>query len=235
MRLQSPERRGCSERASMPVKVVAAVLFWSAIAAGLGSNPAHSAAPETPIDVAYVEEVRGRVVASSQGAPALLDALDIISDRTRLDLQANSELRICHYRTQRLLALKGPLKVSISQAGVTAENGKVSAEGSCAAPVVSTFQGGIVSRSTGLKTMSVPLQPSIKVVKRGTQAIRRIALWDGEYQRMLMTFDRDTARPNLDDGQAYLLVIERSDGSELKMMLQASAAAQPDPLIIMVR
>jgi hypothetical protein len=235
MRLQSPEPRECSERASMPVEVVAAALCWSVIAVGLGSDPAHAAATETPTDVAYVEEVRGRVVASSQGAPALLDALDIINDRTRLDLQANSELRICHYRTQRLLALKGPLRASISQDGVTAENGKVSAEGSCAAPVVSSFQGGIVSRSTGLKTMNVPLQPSIKIINRGTQAIRRIALWDGEYQRVLMTFDRDAARPKLDDGQAYLLVIERSDGSEFKMMLQGSAAAQTDPLIIMVR
>src|SRR6266852_6812980 len=192
MRPQSPEYRGCSEKASTPVEFMTAVLLLSAMGVGLGGGPAHSAAQEAATDVAYVEEVSGRVVASSQGKPALLDALDIISDRTRLDLQANSELRICHYRTQRLLAFKGPLKVSISRDGATAENGKVSAEGSCAAPLVSTFQGGIVSRSTGLKTMNVPLQPSIKVVNRGTQAIRRIALWDGEYQRMLMTFDRDT-------------------------------------------
>jgi len=210
-------------------------LWWFAVGVGLGSVPARAAATETPTDVAYVEEVRGRVVASSQGVPTLLDALDIISDRTRLDLQANSELRICHYRTQRLLALKGPLRAAISQDGVTAENGKVSSEGSCATPLVSTFQGGIGSRNTGLKTMNVPLHPSIKVVNRGTQAIRRIALWDGEHQRVLMTFDRDAARPSLDDGQAYLLVIERSDGSEFKMILQGSAVAHADPLIIVVR
>ena len=50
-----------------------------------------------------------------------------------------------------------------------------------------------------------------------------------------MTFDRDAARPKLDDGQGYLLIIERSDGSEFRMMLQGSAAAQTHPLIIMVR
>jgi len=235
MQLQPPDRRGYSERASVPMKVLAAALCCSAIAIVLGSGPAHAAATETPTDVAYVEEVRGRVIVSSEGTPTLLDALDIISDRTRLDLQVNSELRICHYGTQRLLALKGPLKVSISQDGVTAENGKVASEGSCAAPVISTFQGGIVSRGTGWKTMNVPLQPRIKVVNRGTQAIHRISLWDGEHQSMLTTLDRDAARPKLDDGRAYLLVIERSDGSEFRMVLRANAAAETDPLIIMVR
>ena len=47
-----------------------------------------SAAQGAAADVAYVETVRGRVVASAQGGPTLLDALDIISDPTRLDLQA---------------------------------------------------------------------------------------------------------------------------------------------------
>ena len=61
--------------------------------------PARSAAQEAAADVGYVEDVSGRVVAFAQGKPTLLDALDVISDRTRLDLQANSELRICHYPT----------------------------------------------------------------------------------------------------------------------------------------
>jgi hypothetical protein len=210
-------------------------LLLPAIALGLGSSPASAAAEDAANDVAYVAEVSGRVVASSQGKPTLLDALDIISDRTRLDLQANSELRICHYRSQQLLSLKGPLKASISRDGVTVEGGKAVAAsaGPCAAPIVSSFQGGIVSR--GLKATTVPLQPDIKVVNRGAHPIRKITLWDGENQRILMTFDRNGARPTLDEGQTYLLVVERSDGKELKMMLQGSAATRTDPLIVMVR
>jgi hypothetical protein len=154
-----------------------------------------------------------------------------------VDLQANSELRICHYPTHKLLTLKGPLRVSISRDGVTAENGKavVAATGSCVAPVVSTFQGGIVSRGTGAKTTNVSLQPNIKVVNRGEQAIRRIALWDGDAQKLLVTFDRDAARPVLNEGQSYLLVVERNDGSEFKMMLKASAVTQAEPLIVLLR
>jgi hypothetical protein len=184
-----------------------------------------------------VEDVSGRVVAFSQGKPTLLDALDVISDRTRLDLQANSELRLCHYPTSKLVTLKGPLRASISRDGVTVENSKVvvAATGSCVAPVVSTFQGGIVSRGTGVKTTNVPLQPNIKVVNRGAQPIRKIALWDGDAQKLLLTFERDAARPMLDEGQSYLLVVERNDGSEFKMMLKASAVTRAEPLIVLLR
>jgi len=79
------------------------------------------------------------------------------------------------------------------------------------------------------------LQPNIKIVNRGADPIRTITLWDGENQRILMTFDRNGARPTLDEGQTYLLVVERSDGRELKMMLQGSAVTRTDPLIVMVR
>src|SRR3981189_2736012 len=134
MRLPFCEHRGTSEKFSTAMELIAAALLFSAT--GLGVGPAHSAAPESAADGGYVEDVSGRVVAFSQGKPTLLDALDVISDRTRLDLQANSELRICHYPTQKLLTLKGPLRVSISRDGVTAENGKaaVAATGSCVAP-----------------------------------------------------------------------------------------------------
>jgi hypothetical protein len=235
MRLWSPEYRGCDDNTSTLAEFMFAALLMPAIALGLGSSPASAAAEDAANDVAYVAEVSGRVVASSQGKPTLLDALDIISDRTRLDLQANSELRICHYRSQQLLSLKGPLKASISRDGVTVEGSKAVAAsaGPCAAPIVSSFQGGIVSR--GLKATTVPLQPDIKVVNRGAHPIRKITLWDGENQRILMTFDRNGARPTLDEGQTYLLVVERSDGKELKMMLQGSAATRTDPLIVMVR
>ena len=177
------------------------------------------------------------MVASSQGKPALLDVLDVIGDQTRLDVQANSELRICHYRTRQLLTLRGPLRASISAAGVTADNGKpvtASAE-RCAEPVVSSFQGGLVARNMAPKTTKVPLRPSIKVVNHGTKTISHIALWDGAQRNILVRFDRNAARPILDDGRSYLLVVERSDGSTLKMMLEATAETHSGPLILVAR
>ena len=233
MRLQSAEYRRCAERASTVVEFTAALLLLAA--AGAGSAPA--AEQQDTAEVAYVEDVSGRVVAFANGKPTLLDALDVIGDRTRLDLQANSELRLCHYPTSKLVTLKGPLRASISRDGVTVENSKVvvAATGSCVAPVVSTFQGGIVSRGTGVKTTNVPLQPNIKVVNRGAQPIRKIGLWDGDAQKLLLTFERDAARPRLDEGQSYLLVVERNDGSEFKMMLKASAVTRAEPLIVLLR
>src|SRR5262249_57070537 len=69
-------------------------------------------------EVAYVESVTGNVDAAAQGKPVLLDALDVIGDRTRLDLTANSELRLCHYQLRKLVSLKGPLRASVSASGV---------------------------------------------------------------------------------------------------------------------
>ena len=183
MRPQSRENRRCGGAALSAAhrRLAALLLLLSAIGAGTG--PAYAAAQDNVAqgnvaDVAYVEDVSGRVVAFAAGKPVLLDALDVVSDRTRLDLQANSELRICHYQTRQLLTLKGPLRASISIDGVVVENAKtaLAGAGSCAAPVVSTFQGGIVSRGTAMKTMSVPLRPSIAVVNRSAQPIRKIAL-----------------------------------------------------------
>ncbi len=93
---------------------------------GLGALAAisPSRAQDAAADVAYVEAVSGRVVALSRAAPILIDTLDMITDRTRLDLQANSDLRICHYRTQRVLTLRGPARASVSAAGATLDNGK---------------------------------------------------------------------------------------------------------------
>lgn len=240
MRPQFRENRRCGAAALAAVhRRLTALLLLSAIGAGAG--PAYAAAQDAAqgnvADVAYVEDVSGRVVAFSAGKPTLLDALDVVSDRTRLDLQANSELRICHYQTRQLLTLKGPLRASISLDGIVVDNAKtaLAGAGSCAAPVVSTFQGGIVSRGTAMKTMSVPLRPSIAVVNRSAQPIRKIALWDSDSQRILMTFDRAAARPILDEGQSYLLVVERNDGSEVRVMLQPSASTQADPLILVVR
>jgi hypothetical protein len=131
---------------SCKLGMAAAVL--SAIVFGAAAGISQSAAQEVASDVAHVEAVSGRVVAFARGRPVLLDALDIISDRTRIDLQSHSELRICHYGTQQLVILKGPARASISADGVTAENGNAinASAGICATPVASKFQGGLVSR-----------------------------------------------------------------------------------------
>jgi hypothetical protein len=237
MRRRSLEYAGRSENSSKPIEFLLALLLLSAVGVFPAAGPAHSADNETAADVAYVEDVSGRVVAFSQGKPALLDSLDIISDRMRLDLLANSELRICHYRTHQLLMLKGPLRASVSADGVAVENSKAFAAsaGSCVVPVVSTFQGGLVARGRGGSVMNVPLRPSIKVVNRGTQPIRQVTLRDAETQRILMTFDHDAARPTLEDDQSYALVVERNDGSQSKMMLRGSAVTQTDPVILVFR
>jgi hypothetical protein len=212
----------------------------SLIGLGAAVTISHSEGQETASDVAYVETVTGNVVAAAQGKPVLLDVLDTIGDRTRLDLTANSELRLCHYQLRKLVSLKGPLRASVSASGVTIESGKAvapSAE-SCAVPVVSTLQGGFVSRNISVSSVSatnVPLRPSIKVVNNGTKTIRQIGLWDSMRQTLLATFERNAARPLLEDGKSYLLVVEQGDGSELKMTLQAAAGTRTGPLIVVVR
>ena len=204
---------------------------------GMASSVVGSVAAMLLLAAAYVEDVSGRVVAFAQGKPILLNPLDTISDRTRLDLQANSELRICHYPTRQFLTLKGPLTASISRDGVTADNNKtaVAATGPCVAPVVSTVQGGLISRGAGTAVKSVSLQPNIRVVNRGAQPIRQAVLWDGDARNILMRLERDAARPTLQDGQFYVLVVERGDGSEFKMTLQARAdTTGDDPVIVVV-
>lgn len=144
-------RRKC-DKTSIRMRCLAAALL---LGGGLGSGSA-LAGLDADTEVAHVEHLTGRVVAFSRGRPTLLDVLDTIGDRTQLDLLANSELQICHYQTHQLLALKGPLRVSISREGVTVENGKaaITVAGSCATPVVSTFHGGFVAR--GVKTITAP-------------------------------------------------------------------------------
>ena len=111
-------------------KFISATVLVSAIGLSLGIGQASGA------EVALVESVSGRVVAFAAGKPTLLDALDVVSEGTQLDLQANSELRICHYKMRQFLTLRGPLRASISLDGVAVENRKtvLAAAGSCAAP-----------------------------------------------------------------------------------------------------
>jgi hypothetical protein len=123
--------------------LASAALFSSAI---LGGSPAAAQATE----VALVEEVSGRVIAFSQGKPALLETLDTINDRTQLDLPANSEVRVCHYQAGKIVSLKGPLRATVSRDGVTVENsGKAGLAmlGPCAAPLVSTSEPVIIRKA----------------------------------------------------------------------------------------
>jgi hypothetical protein len=134
-------------------KVIRTGMLLSALSVALGSGSV-SAAQEAA-EVAFVENVSGRVVALVAAKPTLLDALDVVTDGTRLDLQPNSELRICHYQMRQYITLRGPVRTSVSRDGVVVESNKsaVTAAGSCAAPSASSFQGGIVMR--GLKVIRV--------------------------------------------------------------------------------
>ena len=236
-RMRAGQRRRMDTDKTGLAGMVRGVLILLAIAAGTAGTVSHSAAQGAGSDVAYVEAITGRVLASAQGNPTFVDLLDVIADRTRLDLTASSQLSICHYRTGKLFTLRGPLRASVLTSGITGENGIAvdTSAGTCAAPVFSIFHGGVVYRGLEpMKAVNVSLQPSIKVVNRGLGSIRRVALWDGMRQNILTIFDRNMAHPTLDEGQSYVLVIERSDGSELKMTLEARAVAKTGPLIVIV-
>jgi hypothetical protein len=120
------------------------------VLATLGAPPAmaESVAQEAVADVAYVEDVRGEVVAFSSGGAMLLEKFVIISDRTRLELRADSELRICHYGVNRLVTLSGPLQAVVSKDGVSAENGRIGkqAPAKCTPPSKSKNTGGLMMR-----------------------------------------------------------------------------------------
>lgn len=229
MQLQ-PRRRNVNNAKGMKATVLSLIL-------GLSGGIFQSAAQAADNDVGYVESVRGRVILAVQEAPKPLDLLDVIADQARLDLPANSELRICHFRTGKLLTLRGPLRASVSTSGVTAENGRAinATSETCAAPVISTFQGGFVTRSVGLMTAKVPLRPSIKVVSGTDNPVRKITLWDDMNRPMQVSFTHNTGRPVLEQDKSYVLIVEPRDGDELKLVLQASGANPTGPLIVMVR
>jgi hypothetical protein len=217
--------------------ILRALAVLSVAALGVTSESSRLAAQDSAPEVAYVETVSGRVVAFAQGKPTLLDVLDLVRDGTALTLQADSELRLCHYRLGKLLNLKGPLRASITAAGLTTEDGKsvaASAE-SCAAPVLSLVQGGVVSRKVAFTTVDVSLRPMIKVVNQSKSPIRQVALWDDLRQNVVVTFEGNTARPKLDADQSYLLVVDQGDGNESKITLKARAATRSGPLILTVR
>jgi hypothetical protein len=151
MRLKSPELR--HRKSTVGAGMIRAAVVLSTICLGGGGISTSVAQEAAAPDVAYAVAVSGRVVALARGTPALLDTLDNIADRTRLDLLANSELRLCHYRTQRILILRGPARATVSADGVRVEAGKAddaSAE-TCTTPVVSRFQGGLLTRGAAFK------------------------------------------------------------------------------------
>jgi hypothetical protein len=152
MRLQSLEHRECNARRStMAAGMIRVAAVLSAMGLAGAATMSQSAAQQA--DVGYVEVMSGQVIAFARGAPVLLQTLDVISDRTRLDLQANSELRICHYRMQRFLTLKGPSRATVSTDGVTGEAGKaiVATAEPCGAPSAPKLQGGLLSRGATVK------------------------------------------------------------------------------------
>jgi hypothetical protein len=224
-------------RMAMTTGILRALAALSAVGLGVTAESSLVAAQSGASEVAYVETVSGRVVGFAQGKPTLLDVLDLLRDGTALTLQADSEIRLCHYRLGKFLNLKGPLRASITAAGLTTEDGKpvaASAE-SCAAPVLSLVQGGVVSRKVALMTVDVSLRPIIRVVNESKSPIRQMALWDGPRQNVVATFEGNTARPKLEADQSYLLVIDQGDGNESKLTLKASAATRSGPLILTVR
>jgi len=97
---------------------------------------APASAPTQEADVASVEAVSGRVVVFARGKPALLENSDRISDHAQLDLQADSELRFCHFKANRLLMLRGPIRAFVSADGVTDERGRTvdAVVGTCTPP-----------------------------------------------------------------------------------------------------
>ena len=120
--------------------VVASIIF------GVCLTPL--AAQEASRDVAFVEAVSGRVVAFASGTAALLRPLDVIVDRTRVDVLVNSELRLCQYLTSRFVTVKGPARLMVSSAGVSVEVGKVVdvSRETCGVVEASRHQGGLVAR-----------------------------------------------------------------------------------------
>ncbi len=211
MRRQLPHR-GRNGTTTGTVKAILLALGLVAVGASPSAAQGAAAAQVAAKDVAYVETVRGRVVASAQGTPTLLDALDIIGDQTRLDLQANSELRICHYGMRKILRMKGPLQASISASGATAQNGKAidTTSETCAAPVVSTFQGGFVTRSVKLHDRQCPAATENQGRQSGIEADPQgRALGQPAAHDVGDVRPRCSARRTLDEGKSYLLVVEQ--------------------------
>jgi hypothetical protein len=73
------------------------------------------------------------------------------------------------------------------------------------------------------------------LVDSGSPPVNSIALWDGAHRKLLLSFGHSRAQPSLDDGRSYILVIGRSDGSGFQVKLQATAANQSGPIIVLAK
>src|SRR5262249_51515328 len=108
--------------------------------------------------------VRGLVVANVGGERTQLEILDGILERTRLELTANSELRICHYSTRTQITLKGPLRAEVWADDATAENARAVERSSapCTAPDLTGAQNGHQSRGVSPRagSVAVPAPPN---------------------------------------------------------------------------
>jgi hypothetical protein len=126
---------------------IRSVVILSAIAVCAVPPLSESAAQGAAAEVAFVEEVKGQVVAVSHGRAIPLEKFVIIRDRTRLELPPESELRICHYGLNRLLTLSGPLQAVVAREGVSGENLQITqAAVKCTPPVKSKNTGGLMMR-----------------------------------------------------------------------------------------
>ncbi len=146
---RSPEYSGRNRRRlTMAAGLARTAMVLSVLGFGAAAGISQSSAQTAGAEIGYVVALTGPVVMHAGATPVLLDPLDGIRDRARLELPAGSEARVCHYPTQRQLTLKGPLRASVSTQGVTAENGKPLdlAAIPCAMPRASKHQGGLVAR-----------------------------------------------------------------------------------------
>jgi hypothetical protein len=154
MQRRSPEySRRNRRRSARAAGLARTAMVLSVLGFGAAGSISPSVAQTAAAEIGYVAAMRGRVVVLA-ATPVVLDPLDVIRDRDQLDLPAGSELRFCHYPTERLVTLKGPLRASVSTHGITAENGRPLElpATSCVAPRVSKHQGGLVARGPILVT-----------------------------------------------------------------------------------
>ena len=136
----------------IPASVIRATVVFSVVLSACFVVSPSTAQPAAS-DVAYVEAVSGRVVAAARGTPVLVEALDVISDRTRFDLLPNSELRLCHYHMRRFVTVTGPARVTVSADRLTVEAGREAEvlQEACGFALASKFQGGFLARGVSHK------------------------------------------------------------------------------------
>jgi hypothetical protein len=227
------EQIGKFSKATSDARRRAVVSYALMVTLALAVLPA--AAQQPPVDVAYVETISGRAVAWVGETKTDLEVLDLINDKTRLDLAVDAELRICHYRTRRLLTLKGPLQAVISATGITGNGRAIDGAGeTCGAPVISVVQGGFALRAP-LRFTDVALRPRIKVVSRNVADAARVVLWDRTHQTALATFDTNLAQPELSDGQTYFLTVQVAAAAKWERPLKANKASTTTTLIVVLR